>query len=117
MSTYNIRISNAMVKVDMVDHPGLLDVKLSEFRKSLQRRVVGINAGSYINSFSYQQMVMIDLHRMANPLPESFRNFLTDETICFVGLISSEHLTRLQNRGVECKTGVDVGYLVTWFRR
>ncbi|PON69647.1 hypothetical protein PanWU01x14_087700 [Parasponia andersonii] len=43
---------------DIVDHPaGLLDVKLSEFKKSLQRRVLGVDAGSYFNSFSSQQMV------------------------------------------------------------
>ena len=45
-------------------------------------------------------------------LEDCFKSFLTDETICFVALSFRSHLDKLQKIGAQCKTGVNLGYLV-----
>lgn len=121
MDTYELSFGDATVKVNVIDHPSILEEKLSEFKCMLRKRVVGVGYESKVGLVGSvfcprwlllcggSLFLMIDLNR--SPCSDSLRKLLSDETVCFVGL-SQEVATYMRNKEhIDCKTFVEVGYL------
>jgi len=142
MGMYDIEIHGANVKVSVVDNPALVDAKINELKSSLQtsqRRVVGLDIKfALINDIGDDEILqaedylplgkilllcvgtdclMIQLPTTME-VTDALRQFLSDETICFLGTEMREKVEELrrhyfskQTQRVDCKTGVEVGYL------
>ncbi|KAM3704609.1 hypothetical protein ACB098_03G018000 [Castanea mollissima] len=134
MGLYDIEIHGANVKVSLVENLALVDAKIDEFRSSLQtseRQVVGLDikfvkTGGNSNKGKFL-LLCVGSHCLMIQLPDSkvvtytLRQFLSDESICFLGTGMSEKVTELGclcfsdyeegTQRVNCNTGVEVGYL------
>ncbi|EXB50355.1 hypothetical protein L484_007925 [Morus notabilis] len=121
MDTYELSFGDATVKVNVIDHPSILEEKLSEFKCMLRKRVVGVGFESkcaWVGSVCYprwlllcggSRFLMIDLKKSS--CSDSLRKFLTDETICFVGLSQKVADDMMKLEHINCKSFVEVGYL------
>ena len=138
MGNYEIEIHGAKVEVSVVENPAVdVAAKIEELRSSLrtlQNRVVGLDIkfvetkrSSSIDKFlllcvGTRCLIIQVLH--LEYFPETLREFLSDETICFLGTGMSNivqeldsrqsHVylsNRYETRSVKCKTGVEVGFL------
>ena len=149
MGMYDIEIEGANVKVNIVDNPALIGAKMDELRSSLQtseRQVVGLdikfvktdgnlNKGKFLLLCVGSHCLMIQLPDPEN-ISYTLGQFLSDETICFLGTgmsnkvseLGSFHfypqglevfaaselsnvLTAESRQSVNFKTGVEVGFL------
>ncbi|KAL0006257.1 hypothetical protein SO802_013818 [Lithocarpus litseifolius] len=141
MGMYDIEIHGANVKVCIVDNRALVDAKIDELKSSLQisqRRVVGldikfvpviVNEDDENTIFSTEDFIPVGkilllcvgtdclMIQLSDSLEvtDTLRQFLSDETICFLGTEMREKVAELGrlffNERVGCKTGVEVGYL------
>ncbi|KAM4108079.1 hypothetical protein ACB094_03G017900 [Castanea mollissima] len=153
MGIYDIEIGGANVKVSIVDNPALVGAKMDELRSSLQtseRQVVGldvkfvktdmplINKGKFLLLCVGSHCLMIQLPDSETIISDTLGQFLSDETICFLGIGMSKIVSKLgdlyyypqhgQNltgiisnrpiivsasgeQSVNFKTGVEVGFL------
>ncbi|KAM3704607.1 hypothetical protein ACB098_03G017900 [Castanea mollissima] len=152
MGIYDIEIGGANVKVSIVDNPALVGAKMDELRSSLQaseRQVVGLDvkfvetifAPKYISKFLLlcvgSHCLMILLPVSGTIIPDTLGQFLSDETICFLGIGMSKIVSELgsfyyypqhgqnltgstagktilsgpSSQSVNFKTGVEVGFL------
>ena len=98
LDTYEIEMHGEKVKVSVVDNPAMVSAKIYELKSSLQtlqRRVVGINikfVKIYGNSYLAKLLLLCcgarclitQLSRL-DLFPETLMQFLSDETICFLG--------------------------------
>ncbi|KAM3704612.1 hypothetical protein ACB098_03G018100 [Castanea mollissima] len=99
MGIYDVEIGGANVKVSVVDNPDLVDAKINELRSSLQtseRQVVGLdvkvvktdgilqNKGKILLLCAGSQCLMIQLPHSVY-ISDTLGQFLSDETICFLG--------------------------------
>ncbi|XP_075657220.1 uncharacterized protein LOC142627283 [Castanea sativa] len=99
MSIYDVEIGGANVKVSVVDNPAMVDAKINELRSSLQtseRQVVGLdvkfvktygilqNKGKILLLCAGSQCLMIQLPDSVCK-SDTLGQFLSDETICFLG--------------------------------
>ena len=168
MGMYDIDIHGAKVKVSIVDNHALVDAKINELKSSLQtsqRHVVGLDIKFVERDETYgdddelfpipaddylpegkilllcvgTDCLMIQLPA-SKEVTDTLRQFLSDETICFLGTEMREKVAELgrhhfskhtqpigtcrdwdavvedvkyavHNQRVNCKTGVEVGYL------
>jgi len=134
MGLYDIEIHGANVKVSLVENLALVDAKIDEFKSSLQtseRQVVGLdikfvktdgnlNKGKFLLLCVGSHCLMIQLPD-SKGIPNTLRQFLSDESICFLGTGMSEKVTELGclylqgyregTQCVKCDSGVEVGYL------
>ena len=138
---YDIDIHGAKVKVSIVDNHALVDAKINELKSSLQtsqRHVVGLDI-KFVERTDYgdelfpsddyfhegkilllcvgTDCLMIQLPA-SREVTDTLRQFLIDETICFLGTEMREKVAELDRfyfrnptQRVDCKTGVEVGYL------
>ena len=148
MGMYDIEIHGANVKVSVVDNHALVDAKINELKSSLQtsqRPVVGLDikfalrndigdeeifqaedylpVGKILLLCVGTDCLMIQLPATSMEVTDNFRQFLSDESICFLGTGMSVKVTELgclylnecgedeAMPRVSCKTGVEVGYL------
>ncbi|KAL4636616.1 hypothetical protein ACB092_03G022100 [Castanea dentata] len=153
MGVYDIEIGGANVKVSVVDNPALLGAKMDELRSSLQtseRQVVGLDVkfvkpdvgnpmirpplhdkGKFLLLCVGSHCLMIQLPNSETIISDTLGQFLSDETICFLGIGMSKIVSELgrlyyypqhgQNltgsafaqagQSVNFKTGVEVGFL------
>ncbi|XP_075658260.1 uncharacterized protein LOC142628139 [Castanea sativa] len=158
MGIYDIEIGGANVKVSVVDNPALLGAKMDELRSSLQtseRQVVGLDVkfvktdvgnlmipplhdkGKFLLLCVGSHCLMIQLPNPETIISNTLGQFLSDETICFLGIGMSKIVSELvyyypqhgQNltgstagiissgtfaqarQSVNFKTGVEVGFL------
>lgn len=125
---YNVQIGYANVTVHAISMSAeLLDQKLEEIRTTLKTRVVALeplifehysetleenHTFRWLLISAGTQCLMVDL-RLLSPFPECLRRFLDDETICFVGLKTSQSLFRrvMKEKGLTCKGLVSLGDL------
>ena len=138
MGNYEIEIHGAKVEVSVVENPAVdVAAKIEELRSSLrtlQNRVVGLDIkfvetkrSSSIDKFLLlcvgTRCLIIQVLDLEY-FPETLREFLSDETICFLGTGMSNIVQELDSRqsrvflsnrfetiSVKCKTGVEVGFL------
>ncbi|XP_065617945.1 uncharacterized protein LOC112010999 [Quercus suber] len=142
MGMYDIEIHGANVKVSIVDNFALVDAKINQLKSSLetsQERVVGLDIKFAERTETYDDVIdsiqdfslhgkilllcvgtdclMIQLP-VSMGVTDTLRQFLSDDTICFLGTEMSEKVAELENlyfydyaHRVDCKTGVEVGYL------
>ena len=138
MGNYEIEIHGAKVEVSVVENPGVdVAAKIEELRSSLQTLqncVVGLDIkfvkteqNSSIAKFLLlcvgTRCLIIQVLDLEY-FPETLREFLSDETICFLGTGMSNivqdldsrqshvyYFNRWEKRSVRCKTGVEVGFL------
>ena len=134
MGLYDIEIHGAKVKVSLVENLALVDAKIDEFKSSLQTsetQVVGLDikfvkTDGNLNKGKFL-LLCVGSHCLMIQLPDSkvvtytLRQFLSDESICFLGTGMSEKVTELGclyfydclegTQSVNCNTGVEVGYL------
>ncbi|KAM6597768.1 hypothetical protein CsatA_008292 [Cannabis sativa] len=123
IGSYQIQFGGVTVKVNLIDHAGLLNEKIAEFRNSIgsQRRLVGIDIGPKITggstgewlllcSGSHCLMIDLRIFSYGGLTQGSFHNFMADESICFVGL-KVYGTSLLRNRGITCKTQVGLEHL------
>ena len=141
MGMYDIEIEGANVKVSIVDNPAFVGTKMDELRSSLQtsqRQVVGIDVkfvktGGNLKYKGKFLVLCVGSHCMMIQLPDSgyisdtLGQFLSDETICFLGTGMSKIVSELGSlnyvppvtgsnmvsfgKSVNFKTGVEVGFL------
>ncbi|KAM6578628.1 hypothetical protein CsatB_030465 [Cannabis sativa] len=125
IGSYQIQFGGVTVKVNLIDHAGLLNEKIAEFRNYIgtQRRLVGIDTGpkrtggstgEWLLLCSGSQCLMIDLRIFSYDQTQgSFHNFMADESICFVGLTGSgkKNATIPLYTGITCKTEVGLEHL------
>ena len=151
---YDIEIEGANVKVSIADNPALVGAKMDELRSSLQtseRQVVGLDVkfvktdGNLKNKGKFL-LLCVGSHCLMIQLPDSetisdtLGQFLSDETICFLGTGMSKIVSELGSlsyfpqygknltgstagrlssgrtfasarQSVNFKTGVEVGFL------
>ncbi|KAM4118916.1 hypothetical protein ACJW30_03G019100 [Castanea mollissima] len=131
MGIYDVEIGGANVKVSVVDNPAMVDAKINELRSSLQTsegQVVGVdvkfvktdgnlkNKGKILLLCVGNQCLMIQLPDSVF-ISDTLGQFLSDETICFLGtgmskidseldslyyiLPQSSAITRISFSGVE----------------
>ncbi|XP_075657383.1 uncharacterized protein LOC142627413 [Castanea sativa] len=142
MGMYDIEIHGANVKVSVVDNHALVDDKINELKSSLEnskRHVVGLDiklalkndigedevlqAEDYLPDVKILLLcvgtdcLMIQLP-VSMEVTDTLRQFLSDETICFLGTEMRDKVVDLRRlhfnkhaQRVDCKTGVEVGYL------
>ena len=132
---YEVDIDGAKVKVSLVDNSDVVVAKLQELKSSLQilkTRVVGVDIKfvkcDFGGSFTAKLLVLcvgtrclIIQLQTSEVFPETLVQFLSDETICFLGIEMSNIVRELGRRcfyhsvqgriNVKCNTGVEVGYL------
>ena len=140
IGTYEVEIQGAKVKVSVVDNSTVIDAKIEEFKSSLrtlQRRVVGVDikfGKTASECYSTAKILLLCagtrclIIQLLNfsLFSETLVTFLSDETICFLGTgmskivgelnrryayFKKENMSYPMNVYVECKTGVEVGYL------
>ncbi|XP_075658584.1 uncharacterized protein LOC142628355 [Castanea sativa] len=110
MGIYEIEIGGANVKVSIVDNPALVGAKMDELRSSLQtseKQVVGldvkfvktdmplINKGKFLLLFVGSHCLMIQLPDSETIISDTLGQFLSDETICFLGIGMSKIVSEL----------------------
>uniref|UniRef100_A0A2N9G345 3'-5' exonuclease domain-containing protein n=1 Tax=Fagus sylvatica TaxID=28930 RepID=A0A2N9G345_FAGSY len=133
--TYEIEIHGAKVMVYVVETPAMIDAKIEELKSSfrtLQSRVVGLDI-KYCSSSGSSPIakilllsvgtccLVIHLDYFGSYFPITLVQFLSDETICFLGtgmrsIVQKLNAYSFYQRGkgttcVKCSTGVEVGYL------
>jgi len=111
MGIYDIEIHGANVKVSIVENPALVGAKMDEFRSSLQtseRLVVGLDV-KFVETFGNLKdickflVLCVGSHCLMIQLPDSdyisdsLGQFLSDETICFLGTGMSNKVSELGN--------------------
>ena len=143
MGMYDIEIHGANVKVSVVDNHALVDAKINELKSSLQtsqRRVIGLDikfalrndigdeeifqaedylpVGKILLLCVGTDCLMIQLPATSMEVTDTLRQFLSDESICFLGTEMHEKVEELgrhyfskDTQHVDCKTGIEVGYL------
>ncbi|KAM4108078.1 hypothetical protein ACB094_03G017800 [Castanea mollissima] len=115
MGIYDIEIGGANVKVSVVDNPALLAAKMDELRSSLQtseRQVVGLDV-KFVNAVTNCSIIqphdegkflllcvgshclMIQLPNSETIISDTLGQFLSDETICFLGIGMSKIVSKL----------------------
>uniref|UniRef100_A0A2N9HDY9 3'-5' exonuclease domain-containing protein n=1 Tax=Fagus sylvatica TaxID=28930 RepID=A0A2N9HDY9_FAGSY len=127
IGSYELDMQGAKVKVSVVDNSAVIDAKIEEFKsslKTLQRRVVGLDIkfGKTISENKTTANILLlcvgnsclIIQLLNFPVfPETLVEFLSDETICFLGGV-----TYFQGSVfVKCKTGVEIGYLAAKIMR
>ncbi|KAL0006259.1 hypothetical protein SO802_013820 [Lithocarpus litseifolius] len=138
MGMYDIEMHGANVKVNVVDNPALIGVKMDELRSSLQtsgRQVVGLDI-KFIETDGFLikskfLLLCVGSYCLMIQLPDSLQvsdtigQFLSDDTICFLGTGMSKIVSELDSfhfcaqddrlisimEPVNFKTGVEVGLL------
>ena len=137
MGNYEIKIDGEKVKVSLVDDPAIVGAKIDELKSLLQTQqnpIVGLDfkvVKTKENSYKGKILVLcvgtccliIQLHCLTF-FPRTIAQFLSDETICYLGTGMSEIIQELYHHKyyylylsgtgeipVNCKTGVEIGYL------
>ncbi len=135
IGTYEVDIHGAKVKASVVDNSAVVVAKIDELNSSLQslkNRVVGIDIKFVKSTPGYSSTAKILLLCVGTRcliiqllnfriFPEKLVQFLSDETICFLGT-GIRHIVSELNRYyfyrpgqfeffAKCKTGVEIGYL------
>ncbi|XP_030959777.1 uncharacterized protein LOC115981635 [Quercus lobata] len=141
MGVYDIEIHGANVKVSVVDNLALVDAKINELKSSLQtsqRHVVGLDIKFALRNVDDEELFPAEDYSLEGKIlllcvgtdclmiqlpasmevTDTLRQFLSDETICFLGTQMQENVEELgrhyfskHTQCVDCKTGVEVGYL------
>jgi len=141
MGAYDIEIHGANVKVSVVDNRALVDAKVNELKSSLQtsqRHVVGLDIKFALRNVDDEELFPAEDYSLEGKIlllcvgtdclmiqlpasmevTDTLRQFLSDETICFLGTQMQEKVEELgrhyfskHTQRVDCKTGVEVGYL------
>uniref|UniRef100_A0A2N9H4S3 3'-5' exonuclease domain-containing protein n=1 Tax=Fagus sylvatica TaxID=28930 RepID=A0A2N9H4S3_FAGSY len=113
LGNYEIEIHGAKVKVSIVENPSFVAFKIEELRSSLQmlqNRVVGLDIKfvetkqtSSIAKFLLlcvgTRCLIIKVLQL-DYFPETLRQFLSDETICFLGTGMSNIVQELDSREI-----------------
>lgn len=124
IDTFEVEFHDGKVKVSLVDQACLLDDKLLELRNLLKTRVVGVD---YKHEENANVLVLCVVSRCLiihsgnwGINHGNLKTFLGDKTICFVEAGMPNRLTKLKGHminsyllpyGIECESGVEVGYL------
>ena len=135
MGNYEIKIHCEKVKVSLVDNTAIVGAKIDELKSLLhtqQNPIVGLDfkfVKTKENSYKGKILVLcvgtccliIQLHCLTL-FPRIIAQFVSDETICYLGTGMSEIVQELYRHKyyylsgtgevpVNCKTGVEIGYL------
>lgn len=135
MGNYEIKIHGEKVKVSLVDNTAIVGAKVDELKSLLQTQqnpIVGLDlkfVKTKENSYKGKILVLcvgtrcliIQLQDCLISFPRTIAQFLSDETICYLGTGMSERVQELYRRKyylggtgvvpVNCTTGVEIGYL------
>ncbi|KAL4636608.1 hypothetical protein ACB092_03G021300 [Castanea dentata] len=134
MGNYEIKIHGEKVKVSLIDDTAIVVAKIDELKslsQTQQNPIVGLDIKfikfgkhSYIGKILVlcvgTRCLIIQYQRLLS-FTDTMAQFLSDETICFLGTGMSKivkelyrHKYFLSDTGevpVNCKTGVEIGYL------
>jgi|UniRef100_A0A2N9G2R7 hypothetical protein len=119
-----IEIHGKMVQVSVVLNSAVLVAKINELKSSLvnsEKRVVGIDfkfiqpngstTGTMLLLCDEKCCLIIPLVHL-NCVPKTLKQFLADETICFLGTGMNDIVrVLLEAYDMQCGTGIDVGFL------
>ncbi|XP_023907652.1 uncharacterized protein LOC112019360 [Quercus suber] len=112
-----IEINGSKVKVFVADNSALVVAMINGLKDSLHERlVVGLD---YNNTPTGKVLILcIGAHycliiklSCLDCVPKTLKQFLADETYCFLGTGMSNIIQALQSDDIQCGTGIDVGYL------
>ena len=116
IGTCEIEINGSKVEVFVADNSALVVAMINGLKDSLcERLVVGLD---YNNTPTGKVLILcIGTYRLIIKLscldcvPKTLKQFLADETYCFLGKGMSNIVQALQSDDIQCGTGIDVGYL------
>ncbi|PSS00238.1 Werner Syndrome-like [Actinidia chinensis var. chinensis] len=115
MGNYNIRIGGVVIHVRVVDNANLVDQSLSEIRHQIgTNTAVGLifKSSKMLQICVGSRCLMVLLSHMdISNIPQSLKNFLAEQGICFVGVATSMDRMNMGFYGIECKNIVDVSEL------
>ncbi|KAJ0079212.1 hypothetical protein Patl1_22438 [Pistacia atlantica] len=94
MGKYDVEIQGVQFKVSVIDHPALLDDKISQLKRLLQNHVAGLDVNFIVGGVSLSSLnfcvgnvcLIIVKSDTWSPVTDiRLRKFLSDESICFGG--------------------------------
>ena len=109
----------------VVDNSAVVVAKINEFKSSLQccglcvMNLVGLDfktipTGKLLILSAQNNCLIINLSRL-DCVPKTLKQFLADESFCFVGTGMSDIVEVLQYDDMQCGTGIDIGYFAARF--
>ena len=111
-----IEINGSKVEVYVADNSALVVAMINDLKySSRERRVVGLD---YKNTPTVKVLILcigadclIIKLICLDSVPKTLKQFLADETYCFLGKGMSNIVQALQSDDMQCGRGIDVGYL------
>ncbi len=120
MGMYDIKIQGTMVKVSGVDNSSVVDAKIDELKsllQTLQKRVVGFDVKILKNRIANLMLLCVGTRCLIiqlchlDRIPESLKQFLADQTICFLGTgMAKINRVLIDDKNIDCWSCVEVGH-------
>uniref|UniRef100_A0A2N9FJQ7 3'-5' exonuclease domain-containing protein n=1 Tax=Fagus sylvatica TaxID=28930 RepID=A0A2N9FJQ7_FAGSY len=120
MGMYDINIQGTMVKVSVVDNSSVVDAKIDELKsllQTLQKRVVGFDVKILKNRKANLMLLCVGTRCLIiqlchlDRIPESLKQFLADQTICFLGTgMAKINRVLIDDKNIDCWSCVEVGH-------
>ncbi|KAK2640339.1 hypothetical protein Ddye_028134 [Dipteronia dyeriana] len=126
LGTFEVEFEGCKIKVSVIDNAALIDRTIAELRSSLRKPVVGFDVKFGTDHHDQNNaeiakllILCVETHcliiQLSNlvPVPDGLKDFLSDETICFVGKGMGNKVTSIhRSHGLSCVTGVEVSDFV-----
>ena len=120
MGMYDIKIQGTMVKVSVVDNSSVVDAKIDELKsllQTLQKRVVGFDVKILENCIAKLMLICVGTRCLIirlcylDGIPESLKQFLADQTTCFLGTgMAKINRVLIGHKNIDCWSCVEVGH-------
>ena len=120
MGMYDIKIQGTMVKVSVVDNSSVVDAKIDELKsllQTLQKRVVGFDVKILKNRIANLMLLCVGTRCLIiqlchlDRIPESLKQFLADQTTCFLGTgMAKINRVLIDEKNIDCWSCFEVGH-------